>query len=154
MNKNFWHKHGHTVIIYVFLAALMVFVSIFNKDFFTLGNFKNLLRSSFPLLMAALGQTLIILTGGIDLSLGGIVALCNVVCVMSMNPDSAWGFVPALGAAAAVGLACGAVNGVLVTKGRLAPIIVTIATTAVFDGMALLLMPNPGGVCTRRLPSS
>ena len=64
----------------------MVFVSIFNKDFFTLGNFKNLLRSSFPLLMAALGQTLIILTGGIDLSLGGIVALCNVVCVMSMNP--------------------------------------------------------------------
>ena len=85
------------------------------------------------------------------MSLGGIVALCNVVCVMSMNPDSAWGFVPALGAAAAVGLACGAVNGVLVTKGRLAPIIVTIATTAVFDGMALLLMPNPGecaqGVC-------
>ena len=145
MNRNFWHKHGHTVIIYVFLAALMVFVSIVNKDFFTLGNFKNLLRSSFPLLMAALGQTLIILTGGIDLSLGGIVALCNVVCVMSMNPDSAWGFVPALGAAAAVGLACGAVNGVLVTKGRLAPIIVTIATTAVFDGMALLLMPNPGG---------
>ena len=50
------------------------------------------------------------------MSLGGIVALCNVVCVMSMNPDSAWGFVPALGAAAAVGLACGAVNGVLVTK--------------------------------------
>lgn len=41
--------------------------------------------------MAALGQTLIILTGGIDLSLGGIVALCNVVCVLSMNPDSAWG---------------------------------------------------------------
>ena len=142
LNRNFWHKHGHTVIIYVFLAALMVFVSIFNKDFFTLGNFKNLLRSSFPLLMAALGQTLIILTGGIDLSLGGIVALCNVVCVMSMNPDSAWGFVPALGAAAAVGLACGAVNGVLVTKGRLAPIIVTIATTAVFDGMALL--PDTG----------
>ena len=79
------------------------------------------------------------------MSLGGIVALCNVVCVLSMNPDSAWGFVPALGAAAAVGLACGAANGVLVTKGRLAPIIVTIATTAVFDGMALLLMPNPGG---------
>lgn len=38
------------------------------------------------------------------MSLGGIVALCNVVCVLSMNPDSAWGFVPALGAAAAVGL--------------------------------------------------
>ena len=145
LNKNFWHKHSHTIIIYVFLLTLMVFVSVFNKDFFTLGNFKNLLRSSFPLLMAALGQTLIILTGGIDLSLGGIVALCNVVCVLSMNPDTSWGFAPALMAAAAVGLVCGALNGILITRGRLAPIIVTIATTAIFDGLALLLMPNPGG---------
>ena len=145
LNKNFWHKHGHTVLIYGFLFALMIFVSMFNQDFFTTGNFKNLLRSSFPLIMVALGQTLIILTGGIDLSLGGIVALCNVLCVLVMNPDSALGFLPALGAALLAGLLCGAVNGLLVTRGRLAPIIVTIATTAVFDGLALLLMPNPGG---------
>lgn len=145
LNKNFWHKHSHTVVIYLFLAALMFLVSVFNEDFLTLGNFKNLLRSSFPLLMAALGQTLIILTGGIDLSLGGIVALCNVVCVLTMNPDTSWGYIPALAAAMAAGLACGALNGILVTRGRLAPIIVTIGTTAVFDGMALLLMPNPGG---------
>ena len=121
MNRNFWHKHGHTVIIYVFLAALMVFVSIFNKDFLLWGISRIFCVPLFRCSWQPLGQTLIILTGGIDLSLGGIVALCNVVCVMSMNPDSAWGFVPALGAAAAVGLACGAVNGVLVTKGRLAP---------------------------------
>lgn len=145
LNKNFWHRHGHTVLIYGFLLGLMLFVSIFNRDFFTMGNFKNLLRSSFPLIMVALGQTLIILTGGIDLSLGGIVALCNVLCVLAMKPDSALGFLPALGAALLAGLLCGAVNGLLVTRGRLAPIIVTIATTAVFDGLALLLMPNPGG---------
>lgn len=144
-NRHFWNRNGRTVTIYVFLGALMIFVSVFNQDFFTLGNFKNLLRSSFPLLMAALGQTLVILTGGIDLSLGGIVALCNVVCVLFMNPDSALGFVPALAAAAVVGVACGAFNGALVTRGRLAPIIVTIATTAIFDGLALLLMPKPGG---------
>ncbi len=88
LNKNFWNKHGHVVIIYVFLVALMLLVSVFSRDFFTIGNFKNLLRTSFPLLMVALGQTLIILTGGIDLSLGGIVALANVVCVMTMNTES------------------------------------------------------------------
>lgn len=77
LNKNFWNKHGHVVIIYVFLVALMLLVSVFSRDFFTIGNFKNLLRTSFPLLMVALGQTLIILTGGIDLSLGGIVALAQ-----------------------------------------------------------------------------
>ncbi|MFQ9704609.1 MAG: hypothetical protein ACLR0U_26555 [Enterocloster clostridioformis] len=53
-----------------------------------------------------------------------------------------------------MGLACGAANGASSHKGRLAPIIVTIATTAVFDGMALLLMPNPGVVYKAALPSS
>ncbi len=55
------------------------------------------------------------------MSLGGIVALWYVVCVMSMNPDSAWGFVPALGQRLRWSLACGAVNGVLVTKGAWLP---------------------------------
>lgn len=49
LNKNFWNKHGHVVIIYVFLVALMLLVSVFSRDFFTIGNFKNLLRTSFPL---------------------------------------------------------------------------------------------------------
>ena len=137
LNKNFWNKHGHVVIIYVFLVALMLLVSVFSRDFFTIGNFKNLLRTSFPLLMVALGQTLIILTGGIDLSLGGIVALANVVCVMTMNTESPVGFILPLIAAVVLGLVCGALNGVLVTRGNLAPIIVTIATTAIFDGCAL-----------------
>ena len=145
LNKNFWNKHGHVVIIYVFLVALMLLVRVFSRDFFTIGNFKNLLRTSFPLLMVALGQTLIILTGGIDLSLGGIVALANVVCVMTMNTESPVGFILPLIAAVVLGLVCGALNGVLVTRGNLAPIIVTIATTAIFDGCALLLMPKPGG---------
>ena len=130
LNKNFWNKHGHVVIIYVFLVALMLLVSVFSRDFFTIGNFKNLLRTSFPLLMVALG---------------GIVALANVVCVMTMNTESPVGFILPLIAAVVLGLVCGALNGVLVTRGNLAPIIVTIATTAIFDGCALLLMPKPGG---------
>lgn len=96
-------------------------------------------------MVCRMGQTLIILTGGIDLSLGGIVALANVVCVMTMNTESPVGFILPLIAAVVLGLVCGALNGVLVTRGNLAPIIVTIATTAIFDGCALLLMPKPGG---------
>jgi ribose transport system permease protein len=145
IDANFRMKHGHTLIIYIFLIALMLFISIFNKYFLTLGNFKNLLRSSFPLLLIGFGQTLIILTGGIDLSLGAITSLCNVTCVLLMDADSQWGFVLPIIAAITVGIVCGAINGLAVTKGRLAPIIVTIATTAVFDGLALLSMPNPGG---------
>ncbi|MDD3251270.1 MAG: ABC transporter permease [Lachnospiraceae bacterium] len=145
LNSNFWKRNGHTVLIYVFLFVMMMFVSVFNKDFFTWGNFKNLLRSSFPLFMVGFGQTLIILTGGIDLSLGGIVALSNVVCVMIMNPGDKMSIVLAVAATLLVGLICGAVNGAVITKGRLAPIIVTIATTTIFDGTALLILPKPGG---------
>lgn len=141
----FFQKYGRTIMIYLFLAALMIFVSIFNRDFFTLGNFKNLLRSSLPLMLVGFGQTLVILTGGIDLSLGGIVALTNVVCVCLMNPDSRLGFLPAVIAAMVLGIGCGAVNGFFITRGRLAPIIVTIATTTIFDGAALWLLPKPGG---------
>lgn len=144
-DSNFFQKHGHTIIIYVFLFALMLFVSLFNDAFFTLGNFKNLLRTSMPLLLVGFGQTLIILTGGIDLSLGSIVGLGNVICVTLMNPDSPTGFLLAVAVTLAMGLACGACNGLLITKGRLAPIIVTIGTTAAFDGLALLIMPKPGG---------
>ena len=60
--------------------------------------------------MVALGQTLIILTGGIDLSLGGIVALANVVCVMTMNTESPVGFILPLIAAVVLGLVCGALK--------------------------------------------
>lgn len=148
-DKSFWRRNGHTVIIYLFLLFFMLVVGVFNHAFFTLGNFKNLLRSSFPLFMVAFGQTLIILTGGIDLSLGGIVALCNVVCVINMHPDRSAGWGLAVGISLLTGAICGAVNGGLITKGRLAPIIVTIATTTIFDGTALLLMPKPGGAVHR-----
>ena len=79
------------------------------------------------------------------MSLGGIVALCNVVCVMSMNPDSGLGICPCPGGSGCGGPGLRGCKRCPGHKRRLAPIIVTIATTAVFDGMALLLMPNPGG---------
>lgn len=144
-DANFRMKHGHTILIYLFLMIMMLLVSMFNRDFMTAGNLKNLLRSSFPLIMVAFGQTLIILTGGIDLSLGGIAALCNVCCVSLMSADSTFGFVPAVIASLVIGILCGTLNGMLVTKGRLAPIIVTLAAATIFDGLALLIMPNPGG---------
>ncbi len=144
--KNYFvQRNLRTIIIYVFLFVMMLVVSIFNDKFFTLGNFKNLLRTVFPLIMVSFGQTLIILTGGIDLSLGGIVALTNVVCVVLMKPDSPTGFILPVIVTLVIGLLAGVLNGLVITRGRLAPIIVTLATDAIFSGAALYMMPNPGG---------
>ena len=84
----------------------MVLLAYLIRTFYS-GNFKNLLRSSFPLLMAALGADADHSSQEeLTCPWEELWLLCNVVCVMSMNPDSAWGFVPALGQRLRWSLAC------------------------------------------------
>jgi ribose transport system permease protein len=96
------------------------------------------------LALVAVAQTFVVLTAGIDLSVGMILVLCNCVAsyIVLGSP-----FMTLLGIVGVLltGLACGAVNGVIVIYGRLQPIVTTIATGAVFFGLALLLRPEPGG---------
>ncbi|MFY9971916.1 MAG: ABC transporter permease [Roseiarcus sp.] len=96
------------------------------------------------LALVAMAQTFVVITAGIDLSVGAIFVLCN--CLASwIVVGTAW--TAALGVAGVLmaGLACGALNGLIVIVGRLQPIVTTIATGAVFFGLALLLRPTPGG---------
>lgn len=96
------------------------------------------------LAFVAMAQTLVVLTAGIDLSVGMIFILTN--CLASWI---AWGspMETALGVAGvlAAGLLCGAINGLIVIYGRLQPIVTTIATGAIYFGIALALRPVPGG---------
>ena len=96
------------------------------------------------LALVAMAQTLPVLTGGIDLSVGTIFVLTN--CLAS-NIVVGTPLMTALGVIVVlfVGAACGAINGLIVVYGRLQPIIVTIATSAIFYGLALVLRPQPGG---------
>ncbi len=96
------------------------------------------------LAFVAMAQTLVVLTAGIDLSVGMIFILTNCLAswlVVGSPAETAFGVAAVLLA----GLACGAVNGMLVIVGRLQPIVATIASGAVFFGIALLLRPFPGG---------
>jgi ribose transport system permease protein len=96
------------------------------------------------LALIAMAQTLPVLTGGIDLSVGTIFVLANCLASNIVNGDP---LMTALGVVAVLlaGVACGALNGLIVVYGRLQPIIVTIATSAVYYGLALWLRPTPGG---------
>jgi ribose transport system permease protein len=95
------------------------------------------------LALVAMGQTFVVLTAGIDLSVGMIFILCNCLAsyVVGGSPTMvALGIVTVI----AAGLLCGAVNGAIVIFGRLQPIVATIASGAVFFGLALWLRPSPG----------
>jgi ribose transport system permease protein len=96
------------------------------------------------LALAAIGQTVVVLSGGFDLSAGAIVSLVNAVLATQMGPSAGsqvfWGV-----AALAIGGAAGSVNGVLVAFLRLQPIVATLATMFIVQGLTLLLMARPGG---------
>ena len=101
-------------------------------------DYVSILNTALPLVFVAIGQSLVVITGGIDLSVGGIVSLC--VALTATRAGAGWIPVVLL-----VGAACGALNGLIVARGRIAPILTTLATLSVFSGLALKLLPVPGG---------
>ncbi|WP_205629504.1 ABC transporter permease [Jiangella muralis] len=97
-----------------------------------------------PLVAIAVGQTIVVLSGGLDLSLGAQVTLASVVAVRIVD-GSLDRYPLAVAAALGVGLACGALNGLVVALLRLQPIVATFATSFVYSGLALVVLPTPGG---------
>jgi ribose transport system permease protein len=96
------------------------------------------------LALVAIAQTLPILTSGLDLSVGMIFVLTNCIAsVLLTGPP--WALAAGVIAALLSGVLCGAINGALVVYGRLQPIIATLATGAVYYGLALIIRPVPGG---------
>ena len=96
------------------------------------------------LAIVAMAQTLVVLTSGIDLSVGMVMVLANCLAssiVVGSPVQAALGVLAVL----VVGLVCGAINALIVIYGRLQPIVTTIATGAIFYGVALGLRPVPGG---------
>jgi ribose transport system permease protein len=96
------------------------------------------------LALVAMAQTLVVLTAGIDLSVGMVFVLANCLAsqfVVGDAMETSFGILLVL----AAGMLCGALNGLIVIYGRLQPIVTTLATGAMFYGLALLLRPVPGG---------
>jgi ribose transport system permease protein len=118
-------------------VVALVFGALVGPQFFGAANLELMARQTAIVCVAALGMTMIIVSGGIDLSVGSVVALSTVVTALLLRGDgsagSAW--IAALGAVA-VGALCGALNGVLVTQLRVAPFIVTLGTMLLVRGAA------------------
>jgi ribose/xylose/arabinose/galactoside ABC-type transport system permease subunit len=125
-----------------FLAfvALIVVASTTTDAFLTESNATNLLRQSVTTGLLALGMLVVILTGGIDLSVGSIVALAGVMAAgLSADLPIALAMAVAIGVAAV----CGAVNGVLIARFRLAPFVVTLAALTTIRGLTYVYSEVP-----------
>ena len=116
------------------LAVFALFSFMRPDSFPTLGNLETLARQSAIVAMAAIGMTYVIVNGGLDLSVGSTVALVTVVTAWLLDR----GYDPSVAMVAGIsaGALCGLLNGLLVTKGRLGPFVVTLGTMLVFRGVA------------------
>lgn len=120
------------------LIILIVFVSVLNPAFLQVNNLLNLMRQLIINGFIALGMTFVILTGGIDLSVGSTLAFTSAIFAGLLQNGMNTGL--AILITLALGLALGLINGLLITKGKLAPFIVTLATMTIFRGLTLVYM--------------
>jgi ribose transport system permease protein len=114
--------------------VLLLFAILQPKRFLTTGNFETMLLQTSVVAIAALGMTLIIISGGIDLSIGSNVALCGVVVARLL--DAGASPIEAIVGSVVVGSSCGLVIGLLVTRLGLTPFIVTLGMWGALRGAA------------------
>lgn len=118
------------------LLLIVIVLSIVSPSFLDMGNILNILRQVSINALIAFGMTFVILTGGIDLSVGSMLALGAALAAGAMTS----GIDPILAILIGLlaGAAMGAFNGLIITKGRVAPFIATLATMTIFRGLTLV----------------
>ncbi len=142
-----------TSILLILVGMIVVFSALRFEQFATVSNVRNVATDASVLLVISVGMTYVIITAGIDLSVGAVLVFSGVIAARLMNEagGNSWGTIlVGLAAALAAGLAWGTLNGALITKLRVPPLIVTLGTLGMAQGAALLIT---GGVDERTVPT-
>jgi ribose transport system permease protein len=141
----------NTYIFALVLLIVVVFINFSRQDnLFNPSVLNRNIRVFLPLIILAVGQAIVIVGGGIDLSVGAMVSMCNTLLVTWITPESAVGqILLAILLTCLAGMAAGALNGIAVAYLRLQPIVTTYATSFIFAGIALYVLPRPGGQLPR-----
>ena len=137
-------QNAWTLGLLAFLAFLFVFTKFIQPRYGVPG-IQGLAISVLPLALAAVAQAIVVISGGIDLSIGSMMALTNVVAASLMEDQSPEFAVAVVIGTLLLGIVLGAVNGTLVVLTRVPDIVVTLAMAFVWAGCALLVLKTPGG---------
>jgi ribose transport system permease protein len=133
-----------TTLALVILIVMYVVYMYSSIDVLTAANATDLLNNAAPLVIAATGLTLVIVVGGFDLSLGGVVTLSNVILATQTGATTG-SAIFSLVLALLAGVLVGALNGFLVAYLHVQSIAATLGTFIMCSGLALVIMPSPGG---------
>jgi ribose transport system permease protein len=129
------------------LLVIAIAVNLFlQPNMFARDTLNSNMRVFLPLILLTIGQAIVLIGGGIDISVGGIVSIINTILATRVgldgSPELMWQYVLI---SLLAGILAGAINGFFIAYLRLQPIITTYATSFLYAGFALFLLPNPGG---------
>lgn len=146
-SRHFVAQNSTTLLALVILVfSVVAYLVLYYQS---LGHFPDqydlttIIDTALPLAWVGLGQTIVVVTRGLDLSVGGVMSVAVALAASRMHDVGTmilWCVIVLL-----VGAFAGFVNGVLVAYAKLAPILVTLATLSIFEGIALVVLPQPGG---------
>jgi ribose transport system permease protein len=138
--SNFFQEYG---VLIAFAVLFLINVFTRGQNFLQFENLRNILSQSAVVGTIAIGMTFVIISAGIDLSVGSLAALCGALCVLALNKVAPSGdnlaILASLGASILAGLLAGLLNGALVAYGRVAPFVVTLAGLAGYRSLAIVL---------------
>ncbi len=147
-----FQRSSELVGICLLLLLLLGLYTYYYPSLFTGRSVVVLSAQFLPLIIASMAQAIVMLTGGIDLSIGAVVSL--VMSVFAVLAGTPTGVLGAMAIALSVGVLVGLVNGAFVAFARLPPIIVTLAASFLWSGATLLILPQPGGLIPKGLISA
>lgn len=139
--NGFVRKNAWVVGLAVLLVVLLGAAKLIQPSFGASG-VESMARAALPFAFATAGMAVVVIVGGIDLSVASIMAVCAVTAAVLMERMAG---VPALIIVLGAGLAMGLINGALIVLTRVPDIVVTLAMLFVWEGTALLILPSPGG---------
>lgn len=158
MKSKFLRDKELTKMIVITLAVFIAMTALRPNLFLTANNFTSMGYQIPELGLYSVAMTIAMLSGGIDLSIVGIGNLCSIICtyilhyayVQEMSGAALWGMI-ILGilVTLAVGVLCGAVNGVVIAYGKITPMLATMATSSIFSGIAIVIT---GGKPVSKVP--
>ncbi|MEO8288170.1 MAG: ABC transporter permease [Chloroflexota bacterium] len=140
-NNHVGARNGAPVALLLLVLAVAI---LWVPNFATTGNIRNVLVQSVPLLLTTVGQTLVIITAGIDLSVGEVVTLSAILASGLMQPGYP-GAPAAVAACLLAGVLVGGANAFMIGRLNLPPFLATLATMFCLQGVNLYLRPVPGG---------
>ena len=123
------------VLLAIVIAIIIVVISVINPNFISLGNIVAIFQQICVLGILTMAMSILLISGGIDLSIGNIMVVCGVVMYVVLN--NGMPVAVAVLAGLITGMACGLLNGAIIAKSKCIPLVITLGTSKMFYGIAL-----------------